>query len=123
MKAAKAFGWFAGLLLVAVTLAGCGKGGAASGAKAFDEAPPEMKGLWAQAVAADQADEYVAAVNGYRRVLAQRDRLTGEQVQAAEEAAGKLNQRLVNASLAGDAKARQALDVLGAMDRGQRLTR
>ena len=107
-----------GLLLAVACLAGCG-GGADSGPDALATASPEIRELWNRTVVADQANEYVAAVNGYRQILRYRDQLTEEQTRAVEEASGLLNQRLVNAALDGDAAARRALDTLGAMDRSQ----
>jgi hypothetical protein len=97
------------LLAVAIALAGCGKGGSRTGSGDFDKAPPEIKANWDKAVAADKANDFVPAVLGYKKILAQRDSLSAAQIKAVEEVSGKLMQRLVEASTKGDAAARQAL--------------
>ena len=106
------------LLTIAVALAGCGKAGSGAGGAGFDKASPEIKAAWDKAVAADKANDYVPAVLGYKEILRQRDQLSEGQVKALEEAYGKLNQRLVEASTQGDAAARQALMSLSPPRRG-----
>ncbi|MGO9200192.1 MAG: hypothetical protein ACLQM8_06575 [Limisphaerales bacterium] len=99
-------------LIGCVVLAGCGQGASGSGSSAFNGAPPELKAAWDTAVAADKTNDYVPAVLGYKQILLQRDRLSPGCLKAAEEASGKLFQRLVEASTKGDPAARQALSQL-----------
>lgn len=111
-----------GLLALAFTLlacalfTGCHRPSGADGASAFASATPELKQAWDAAARADQANDYVAAVLGYKQLLRQ-PQLKPEQFQAVEDAAGKLYQRLVAAAQAGDAPARQAIATLGNLDR------
>jgi hypothetical protein len=72
---------------------------------------------------ADKANDYVAAVTGYKAILLQRDKLSEEQVKATQAASSSLYQRLVDAASKGDAAARQAVATLGVMDRGPRTVR
>ena len=104
------------VLISSLMITGCGKGGA-GGSSSFDSAAPEVKSAWDKACSADQANDYVNAATGYKSILAVRDTLKPEQVTAVQEASGKLNQRLVDASTKGDANARQALNTLLGMER------
>ena len=110
-----------GLVLAAgIVLVGCGKGGSGSGASSFNGAAPEIKAAWDKAVADDKANDYVPAVLGYKMILAQRDQLSPGQAKAADEASGKLFQRMVDASTKGDPAAREALLQLQPGRGGQR---
>jgi hypothetical protein len=111
--------WLSLLLIAGVALAGCGKGKSGSGAGGFDSASPGIKAAWAKAVADDKANNYAPAVMGYRQILLQRDQLSPDQAKAAEEAYGKVYQRLVDAADKGDPAAKQALAALSAGTRGQ----
>ena len=105
-------------LAAAVVLAGCGKHDApAANADSFDSAAPDIKAAWTQAVAADKANDYVKAVLGYKQVLAAGTNLTDVQSSTAQQSLGLVNQRLVDASMAGDAAARAALNALAAQQR------
>ena len=88
-------------------LAGCGKKAGPDG-QVFQKASPEIKELWAKAVADDQANNYVASVTEYRSLMAQRDKLTEEQLEAVNAAALAINQRLYAAANDGDAAAQAA---------------
>jgi hypothetical protein len=88
-------------------LAGCGKKAGSDG-QVFQKASPEIKELWAKAVADDQANNYVASVTEYRSLMAQRDKLTEEQLEAVNAAALAINQRLYAAANNGDAAAQAA---------------
>lgn len=100
------------LLIGSFVLAGCGKGASGSGSAGFNAAPPEIKVAWETAVAADRTNDYVTAALGYKEILLQRDRLSPSQVKTAEEASGKLFQRLVEGTAKGDPAARRALSQL-----------
>jgi hypothetical protein len=111
--------WLSLLLIAGVALAGCGKGKSGSGAGGFDSASAGIKAAWAKAVEDDKANNYGPAVMGYRQILLQRDQLSPDQAKAAEEAYGKVYQRLVDAADKGDPAAKQALAALSAGTRGQ----
>lgn len=86
---------------------GCGKKPADPN-QVFDSAPPETKAAWAQASAADKADDYVTAVTGYRNLALQGDKLTHEQIVTVNLALVAVNQRLYLAYTKGDAAAAAA---------------
>jgi len=113
-------GWMVVVLAVGLVLAGCGKGGSGAGGSSFNNAAPEIKATWDKAVAADQTNDYVPAVLGYKQVLHQRDQLSPGQLKAVEEASIKLSQRLVEASSKGDPAAQQALATMRDMERARR---
>jgi hypothetical protein len=115
--------WLNLLLIAGLALAGCGKGKSGSGAGGFESASPGIKAAWDRAVADDKANNYAPAVMGYKQILLQRDQLSPDQVKAAEEASGKLYQRLVEAAGKGDPAASQALTALNARFRGKGLPR
>jgi hypothetical protein len=104
--------WYLVVLTLAATLVGCGKSGAGAGSNAFGNAPAELKAAWDKAVSADQANDYVVAVQSYKMILADRDKLSEAQAKAVEQASGKLYQRLVDASGKGDPAAKAALSAL-----------
>jgi hypothetical protein len=102
--------WLAGLLLVVVTLvAGCGKGGVAADARAFDKAPAEIKADWEKAIAADQANDYFTASSAYARIVRQETKLTPAQFETVLEASRLLSQRMTTAAEQGDVAAREAM--------------
>lgn len=75
---------------------------------AFNGATPEVKQLWEDARKADKADDYLAAGNNYRALLAKG--VTPEQMAAVQTALGGLNIRLNEAAIKGDAAAKKALE-------------
>jgi len=75
---------------------------------AFKGAPPEVKQLWEEALKADKANDYLAAGNKYRVLLAKG--ITSEQMAAVQTALGGLNIRLNEAAAKGDASAKKALE-------------
>lgn len=113
-------GWLGVVLAVGMALAGCGQAGSRAGGRGFDSAAPEIKATWDKAVAADQTNDYVAAVLGYKQVLLQRDQLSPSQLQAVEAASTTLFQRLAQASSKGDPAAQQALATLRNLERARR---
>ena len=74
----------------------------------FEKAAPEIKAVWDQAIAADRANDYVAASTGYRNLLAQKASLSADQITAVQEASLAMNQRLNAAANGGDAAAKAA---------------
>ncbi|HEU5069963.1 MAG TPA: hypothetical protein VFV96_06080 [Verrucomicrobiae bacterium] len=110
-------------LLGCALLSGCHRPSGTDGAAVFANAMPELKQAWDAAARADQANDYVTAVLGYKQLLRQPDQLKPEQFKAVEEASGKLYQRLVAAAQAGDAPARQAIATLGNLDRQSNMGR
>ena len=113
-------GWISVLMAVGLALAGCGKAGSRAGGGGFDTAAPELKAAWEKAVAADQTNDYVAAVLGFKQVLLQRDQLSPSQLKAVEDASAQLFQRLGEAASKGDPAAQQALTTLRTMERARR---
>jgi hypothetical protein len=99
------------LLALCGVWAGCAKK-ASSPAQVFEQATPEIKQAWNKAVAADKADDYVAAVTGYRELLLQKDKMSGEQAQALIDANLAVNQRLNAAFKQGDPAAKEAVGKL-----------
>lgn len=95
------------LLLAGVTFSGCAKK-PATGSRAFATAPPEIREIWDNAVAADQTNGYVAAITGYHDLMTQKASLTDEQITAVKAAALAINQRLYAAANSGDAAAKDA---------------
>ncbi len=101
-------GWLGVLLATGLGVAGCGQAGSGAGGRSFDSARPEIKAVWDKAMAADQANDYVTAVKGYRQIMSQ-PQLTPGQDKAVKEAASKLSLRMWKAAHNGDPSARQAL--------------
>jgi len=95
------------LALGCAVFSGCAKKTAAN-QEAFSNAAPEIKQIWDKAVADDKANDYVAAVTGYRSLMAQRASLSAEQLAAVNAAALAINQRLYAAANRGDAAAKAA---------------
>jgi hypothetical protein len=102
------------LLLASLGYVGCARK-AASGSRAFAQAPAEIQQLWNEALAADQTNGYVAAVTGYHRLMAQKAQLTDEQITALNAAALAINQRLYAAANSGDTAAQAASATLAGM--------
>jgi hypothetical protein len=99
------------VLLACVLTQGCGDSAytlSKEEAAAFNGATPEVKQLWEQARKADQANDYLAAGNSYRSLLAKG--ITPEQMAAVQTALGGLNIRLNEAATKGDAAAQKALE-------------
>jgi hypothetical protein len=107
------------VLILCCGLAGCGRGSQPVNPSAFDSAAPGIKEAWSKAAAADQADDYVAAATNYEQILQQQGNLPEAQFEAARQAFGLLNQRLVDAAMKGDPAAKQALAALGQMERSR----
>jgi hypothetical protein len=102
------------LLVACGIMAGCAKKTESSN-PAFANAAPEIKAIWDQAVAADKTNDYVAASTGYRSLIAQKDKLSGEQIEAIQDASLAMNQRLTAAANSGDAAAKAAAAKLAGM--------
>ena len=100
------------VLAAGLMLTGCGKGAPKAGPNAFNAAPPPTKEVWEKAVAADAANDYVAAAGGYRQLMLQGNQLSPDQFKAVYQASGKLSQRAMIASSKGDPAARQAVSQL-----------
>ena len=88
-------------------LAGCSQQTAAA-SRVFDKATPEIRELWDKAIAADKANDYVVACSAYRRLLAQKSKMTAEQIETLNAASVAINQRLNTAANSGDAAAKEA---------------
>ena len=99
------------LVLAGLGVIGCSRKSAA-GASAFDQAAPEIKQAWEQAVAADKANDYFAAVTGFHTIMVKRDKLTEAQIEAVNDACLAVNQRMMAAANNGDAAAKAASDKL-----------
>lgn len=95
------------LLFVAWAFSGCAKK-AATGNRAFATAPPEIREIWDNAVAADQTNGYVVAITGYHDLMTRKASLTDEQITVVKAAALAINQRLYAAANGGDAAAKDA---------------
>ena len=104
------------LALAGLFVTGCSRK-AAAGASAFDQAAPEIKQAWDQAVVADKANDYYTAVTSYHLVLAQKDKLTDAQNEVVNAACLAVNQRMFAAANNGDAAAKAASDKLVQMHR------
>lgn len=102
-------------LVTCALLAGCHKKAGSDG-QVFQKASSEIKAIWDKAVADDQANNYVASVTEYRSLMAQRDKLTEEQLEAVNAAALAINQRLYAAANNGDATAKAASLKLASME-------
>ena len=76
----------------------------AEAAPEIKEQPWDKKGM----VADDQANDYVAALTGYHKLMAKKDSLTPEQSEAVNNAALAINQRLYAAANSGDPAAKEA---------------
>ena len=100
---------FAALILLGLggIWAGCGKK-STDPSQVFNQAAPELKAAWEQAVAADKADDYVTAVTGYRNLALQGDKMQHEQIVTVNLALVAVNQRLYIATTKGDAAAKEA---------------
>jgi len=90
---------------------GCGKGPVAPD-QVFNGAPAEVKTAWEQAQTADKANDYVAAVTGYRALSLERDKLSHDQIVAVNDAMLAVNARLNAAYQQGDAAAKEAVGKL-----------
>jgi len=97
--------------LAASLLTGCAKG-TGGVAYIFDGASPEIKAAWSKATAADLANEFVTAANGYQLILSQADKLSVEQCQSVTDARCQLFSRLNIAAKKGEPGAVKALDTL-----------
>lgn len=107
-----------GVLLLAVLLtAGCGRKTAGTDAGVFDQAAPELKSTWENAVAADKTNDYYTAATGYNQLVAKETELTPRQFDTVLAASRDLMQRMVAAGDKGDVAARQALAKLMADQR------
>jgi len=95
------------LTTAALLFVACGAGPDKS---AFKSAAPEIKQVWDRAIAADQANNYVAANTNYASLLS-RD-VSADQLVAVQTALGSLNERMNAAATKGDAAAQKALDEL-----------
>ena len=95
------------LALAGLFVTGCSRKTVAS-ASAFDQAAPEVKQAWDQAVAADKANDYYTAVTSYHTVMAQKDKLTDGQIETANAACLAVNQRMFAAASSGDEAAKAA---------------
>jgi hypothetical protein len=95
------------LLLAGGAFFGCAKK-ADVGSQVFDQAPPEIREIWDNAVAADQTNGYVAAITGYHSLMAQKGKLTDDQITTLNAAALAINQRLYAAANSGDPAAKDA---------------
>jgi hypothetical protein len=102
------------LLLAGGAFFGCAKK-AAIGSQVFTQAPSEIREIWDNAVAADQTNGYVAAITGYHSLMAQKDRLTDEQITTLNAAALAINQRMYAAANSGDPAAKEASLTLAGM--------
>ena len=110
------------LLAIGLAATGCGKSDSQAGAKSFDKAAPEIKAVWDSAVAADKANDYVAAVTAYNRLSHNREQLSEGQSKALEAASRAFFQRLMEASRNGNPAAQQAFAALRDQERGARQT-
>ena len=99
--------WLGGLMILCLALVGCGKDAAKLDENAFDEAAPEIKVLWDRAKAADQANEYAAAVASYKQLTRQEAQLTPEQVMLLRTEFSNLQKRVIDAAREGNPAARQ----------------
>ena len=100
--------WMVCLLLLGCgVVAGCSPK-APESSQAFSHAAPAIKQTWDKAVAEDKANDYVAAITDYHRLMAQRSSLSAGQLEVVNAAALAINQRLYAAANNGDAAARAA---------------
>ena len=97
--------------LAASLLTGCAKG-TGGVAFIFEGASPEIKAAWSKATAADLANEYLTAANGYQLILSRADKLSVEQCQSVTVARSQLFARLNIAAKKGEPGAVKALDTL-----------
>ena len=99
------------ILVACILVAGCGDQPytlSKEDLAAFKGAAPELKQLWEEGLKADKANDYLAAGNNYRSLLAKG--ITAEQMAAVQTALGGLNIRLNEAAAKGDAAAQKALE-------------
>jgi len=94
------------LTVAALLFAACG----GPDKSAFNHAAPDIKQVWNQAIAADRANNYVAANTNYASLLIRQ--ISAEQQVAVHTALGALNQRMQNAAVKGDAIAQKAIEDL-----------
>lgn len=95
-------------------LAGCGGDKVkVTGAnlEAFKSAPPEIQQKWDKALQDDKANNYAAAGKAYFELL-RTPNLSPEQLQAVQNAAAALNQKMYAAADKGDAAAQKAINEL-----------
>ena len=100
---------FAGLLL----FTSCGEKASSltkADQQAFEKASPELKQSWDKLLAADKANDYVAALSISQYLLTQP--LSEQQRQAVSTEMTAVNQRLFDAAAKGDPAARNALEEL-----------
>jgi len=95
------------LAAAAGLFAACGGGPDKS---AFKSASPEIKQVWNTALAADGANDYVAANTNYVSLLSQP--ISADQVAAVQSALRALNERMQAALAKGDPSAQKAVDQL-----------
>ena len=94
-------------MAAAFLFAACGGGPDKS---AFNNAAPELKQVWNVAVAADQANDYLAAHTNYISLLSKP--ISPEQLLAVQDALRGLNERMQSAVAKGDAAAQKAVEEL-----------
>ncbi|MCX6923765.1 MAG: hypothetical protein NT154_11240 [Verrucomicrobia bacterium] len=114
---AKLLGLLLGVLAAGLVLAGCGRkatGITSADAKAFANAPADIKAVWEQAIAADKSSDYVAAQAAFRQLREQH--LTPEQQTAVQNAARANGENLLNAFNKGDPAAQKAMEALRQQD-------
>lgn len=102
------------VFLIAGMLSGCGRK-AGTGSHIFDSASPDLKQVWDGAMTADKSNDYVTAITGYHQLMAQKDKLTPDQIEAVNDAALAVNQRMYTAANNGDAAAKDAQAKLAQM--------
>jgi hypothetical protein len=104
---------FLSVVAAGILLAGCdddtGKPSASDRA-VFNQAAPEMKQVWDKAIAADKANDYLAANTNFVSLL--KREITPEQLLAVQSALASLNARMNKAAAKGDAAALKAMDYL-----------
>jgi len=102
------------LTAAALLFAACGGGPDKS---AFTNAAPEVKQVWSVAVAADQANDYLAANTNYVSLLSRP--ISPDQLVAVQSALRALNERMRNAVAKGDAAAQKAVEELKKLQASQ----
>ena len=105
---------FSILFLAGALLTGCSKK-PANAMSIFDSASPDIKAIWDSSIAADKANDYVTAIQGYRSLMKQKTKLTDKQIDVLDSVAVALNQRFNDAVNSGDPAAKQAADQLARM--------
>ena len=98
------------LAVVLLFSAGCGQKSAqltADQNKAFDNAPPEVKQTWDKALAADKANDYVAAQTALSSLSQMK--LSDQQQKVLEEERAAFGQRMMQAADKNDPGAIEAV--------------